>query len=189
MATKINLNGRGERGKSGACCFHSFLNSLQSPGLCSQAVLLFALASHFLVWLLRTINAIPEQRELVRKMWVSARSEWQRGSEAGVGLEEPFNRCDFRALGQIQHWPWLSVNAWGLIQAPLCEPICKPAVNSKDFFAYTIVTQAFKTWSRKLHASSIAAESLGELAPQPEPKIDVCSEFWKQSSYRTCFKF
>lgn len=158
MATKINLNGRGERGeKVMPACFCSFLNCLQSSGLCSQAVLLFALASHFLVWLLRTINAIPEQREPLRKMWVSARSEWQRG-----GAGEPFNRCDFRALGRIQHWPWLSVNAWGLIQAPLCEHICKPAVNSKDFFAYTIVTQVFKSWSWKLHASSIAVESLGE---------------------------
>lgn len=48
--------------------FLSFFNSLQSSGLCSQPVLLFALASHFLVLLLRTVNAIPEQRELVRKI-------------------------------------------------------------------------------------------------------------------------
>lgn len=45
-----------------------FFNSLQSSRLRSQPVLLFALASHFLVSPLRTVNAIPEQRELVRKM-------------------------------------------------------------------------------------------------------------------------
>lgn len=71
MATKIDLNERGERGKSDACLFSQHFNSLQSSGLCSQPVLLFALANHFLVLLLRTVNAIPEQREPVRKTWVS----------------------------------------------------------------------------------------------------------------------
>lgn len=67
MAAEINLSGRGERGKSDACLF-SPLFEFSAIIRTLLTVLLFALASHFLVLLLRTINAIPEQRELVRKM-------------------------------------------------------------------------------------------------------------------------
>lgn len=83
VTTHINLSERCEEGNVTCACSLSFVKSVQSSGLCSLSVLLFALAATSLHCCWGRGHTVPEQREAVWKMWASASSEQQRGSEAG----------------------------------------------------------------------------------------------------------